>query len=171
MVDRLARARAGDGRAFDELLTPVLDPAFRLAMTMLRDRGAAEDAVQEAALKTWRKLDRLRSEAELKPWFLAIVANECRSSRRSRWWGVIRSDQVAQPGVESDSRWADRVDLQAALDRLPHHHLLALSLYYHLDLPIEDVARVLGCSPGAARVRIHRAVTALRPVLAMEVNL
>jgi RNA polymerase sigma-70 factor (ECF subfamily) len=150
----------------------VLDPAFRLAMTMLKDRGAAEDAVQEAALKTWRKLDRLRSEAELKPWFLAIVANECRSARRARWWSVIRSDQVALPsGGESDSRWADRVDLQAALDRLPHHHLLALTLYYHLDLPIEDVARVLGCSAGAARVRIHRAVNALRPVLAMEVNL
>jgi RNA polymerase sigma-70 factor (ECF subfamily) len=171
-VDLLAGARAGDGRAFDELLAPVLDPAFRLAMTMLKDRGAAEDAVQEAALKTWRKLDRLRGEAELKPWFLAIVANECRSARRSRWWGVIRSDQVAASGGgESDSRWADRVDLAAALDRLPQHHLLALTLYYHLDLPIEEVARVLGCSPGAARVRIHRAIGALRPVLAMEVNL
>ena len=51
-ADLLRRAVAGDGRAFDELLAPVLDPAFRLAMTMLNDRSAAEDAVQEAALKT-----------------------------------------------------------------------------------------------------------------------
>jgi len=46
--------------------------------------------------------------------------------------------------------------------------LLALSLYYHLDLPIEEVARVLGCSTGAARQRIHRALEALRPALAIE---
>ena len=59
-------------------------------------------------------------------------------------------------------------DLDAALDALPRRHLLALSLYYHLDLPIEEVARVLGCSTGAARQRIHRALEALRPALAIE---
>jgi RNA polymerase sigma-70 factor (ECF subfamily) len=64
-ADRLRRARAGDGPAFAELFEPVLDPAFRLAMTMLKDRSAAEDAVQEAALKSWRKLDRFRSGADL----------------------------------------------------------------------------------------------------------
>jgi DNA-directed RNA polymerase specialized sigma24 family protein len=47
----VARAKASDGQAFEELLAPVLEVGFRLAMTMLNDRGAAEDAVQEAALK------------------------------------------------------------------------------------------------------------------------
>jgi RNA polymerase sigma factor (sigma-70 family) len=171
-ADRLRRARAGDGRAFDELLAPVLDPAFRLAMTMLNDRGAAEDAVQEAALKTWRKLGRFRPEAELRPWFLTIVANECRTARRGRWWRVLRSENPNRlsPGVDSDRGWADRIDLDAALDRLAPQHLLALSLYYHLDLPIEEVARVLGCSVGGARQRIHRALVALRPGMAIEVN-
>ena len=74
--ERLRRARAGDAFAFGELLAPVLDSGFRLAMTMLKDRNAAEDAVQEAALKSWRKLDRFRYGADLRPWFLAIVANE-----------------------------------------------------------------------------------------------
>ena len=153
------------------MLAPVLDPAFRLAMTMLKDRSAAEDAVQEAALKTWRKLDRLRSEGELKPWFLAIVANECRSARRSRWWQVIRLDRIARPSVRGhETGLVERLDLDAALDRLSGQHLLALTLYYHLDLPIEEVAHVIGCSEGAARQRIHRALGALRPGLAMEVN-
>jgi RNA polymerase sigma-70 factor (ECF subfamily) len=170
--DRLARAKAGDGRAFDELLAPVLDPGFRLAMTMLKDRAAAEDAVQEAAFKTWRKLDRMRDGADLRPWFLAIVANECRSLRRARWWRVLRTDvSGADARAGDDVGWADRVDLGAALDRLDRRHLLALTLYYHLDLPIEEVARVFGCSEGGARQRIHRALAALRPGLAMEVNL
>jgi RNA polymerase sigma factor (sigma-70 family) len=171
-ADRLRRARAGDGPAFAELLAPVLDPGFRLAMTMLKDRSAAEDAVQEAALKSWRKFDRFRSDADLRPWFLGIVANECRTARRSRWWQVIRSDDadVFGQSVAPEGGWADRIDLGAALDRLPKQHLLALTLYYQLDLPIEEVASVLGCSAGAARQRIHRALAALRPGMAMEVD-
>ena len=171
-ADRLRRAVAGDGLAFAELLEPVLDAAFRLAMTMLKERSAAEDAVQEAALKSWRKLDRFRTGAELRPWFLAIVANECRTARRGRWWQVIRFDEAGTFGnaTSSEGAWAEHIDLDAALDRLPKHHLLALTLYYHLDLPIEEVARVLECSAGAARQRIHRALAALRPGMALEVD-
>jgi RNA polymerase sigma factor (sigma-70 family) len=168
--ERLRRARTGDAFAFGELLAPVLDQGFRLAMTMLKDRNAAEDAVQEAALKSWRKLDRFRYGADLRPWFLAIVANECRTTRRSRWFQVIRSDEVepADRQAPLEGRWADSIDLNAALDRLPKHHLLTLTLYYHLDLPMEEVARVLGCSTGAARQRIHRALAALRPGMVLE---
>lgn len=165
---RVERARAGDGRAFEQLLAPVLEPGFRLAMTMLNDRAAAEDAVQEAALKAWRKLDRFRLDAALRPWFLGIVANECRSVRRTRWWSVPRFADVRAQRAAPDL--AERVDLDAALNRLPRHHLLPLTLYYHLDLPLEEVARVLGCSEGAARQRIHRALVTLRPAMALEVN-
>jgi RNA polymerase sigma-70 factor (ECF subfamily) len=139
-------------------------------MTMLKDRGAAEDAVQDAALKAWRKLGGFRAGSELRPWFLAIVANECRSTRRTRWWGVIRLGEFTPHRVSSEDSSAELIDLDVALDRLPQHQLLALTLYYHLDLPIEEVARVLGCSVGAARVRIHRALAALRPGMALEAD-
>jgi len=164
----LERAKAGDGQALEELLTPVLEVAFRLAMTMLNDREAAEDAVQDAAFKAWRKLDRVRPDAPLRPWFLAIVANECRSARRGRWWRVLRFPEVRSTGTVANLE--ERIDLATALERLAPKHLLPLSLYYHLDLPIEEVARVLDCSEGAARVRIHRALAALRPAMAIEVD-
>jgi RNA polymerase sigma factor (sigma-70 family) len=138
-------------------------------MTMLKDRGAAEDAVQEAALKAWRRLGGFRPGAELRPWFLTIVANECRTVRRGRWWRVLRFPDMGS-GAASDAGWADRLDLAVALERLSRQHLLALTLYYHLDLPIDEVARVLGCSEGAARQRIHRALVALRPAMAVEVD-
>jgi RNA polymerase sigma factor (sigma-70 family) len=82
---------------------------------------------------------------------------------------VVRLSELPH-NASSDDRSAERLDLDAALDRLPQQQLLVLSLYYHLDLPIEEVARVLGCSVGAARVRIHRALAALRPGMAMEVD-
>ena len=85
---------------------------------------------------------------------------------------MIRSDEVepGEPATVSEGGWANSIDLDAALHRLPKHHLLALTLYYHLDLPIEEVARVLGCSAGAARQRIHRALAALRPAMVLEVG-
>jgi RNA polymerase sigma factor (sigma-70 family) len=82
---------------------------------------------------------------------------------------VIRLGELPHRAASED-RSADRLDLDAALDRLPQQHLLALTLYYHLDLPIEEVARVLGCSTGAARVRIHRALAVLRPGMVMEAD-
>ena len=153
---------------FADDLERVLDPAFRLAMTMLNDRTAAEDAVQEAALKAWRSRARFRPGAEMRPWFLTIVANECRTARRARWWRVLRLSELrAEPRRD---RLEERVDLDAALDRLPPGQLLALSLYYHLDLPIAEVASVLGCNENAARQRIHRALEALRPAMALSAD-
>lgn len=81
-------AKSGDTTAFEILLDPLLESGYRLACGMLHDHYAAEDAVQEAALKAWRKLRQLRDGTEMRPWFLGIVANECRSTRRSRWWSL-----------------------------------------------------------------------------------
>ena len=88
-------AAAGDASSFSQLIEPLLDPAFRLAAVMLADRAAAEDAVQEASIKSWRKFRQLRGdERSLRSWFLSIVANECRMARRQRWWSVVR---LAEP--------------------------------------------------------------------------
>src|SRR6267378_5893764 len=90
--DLVARAKEGDRSAFDQLIGPLVDQGFRLAYGMLHDRQAAEDAVQEAAVRAWRKLNNLRPGTEMRPWFLAIVANQCRNIARGRWWSVLRVD-------------------------------------------------------------------------------
>lgn len=163
--------RSRERQEFEELLIPLLEPGFGLAMMMLSDRPQAEDALQEAALKLWRQWDRLRTDANPRPWFLAIVANQCRTVRRSRWWHVLKSADLNFARTESFDDWSnDRVDLKAGLDRLPQRHLLPLALYYHLDLPIDEVAQVLRCSSSAARQRIHRALEALRAGVRMETD-
>jgi RNA polymerase sigma-70 factor (ECF subfamily) len=164
MEDRppaMARAAGGDADAFATLVQPLLDPAYRLAAVMLADRAAAEDAVQEASVKAWRKLGQLRGdERSLRPWFLSIVANECRMARRQRWWSVLkvaepRSDTAAEPsGLGSD--------LKDAVLRLPADDRVPLVLFFYLDLPVEEVARTLRISESAARSRIYRAARRLR---------
>lgn len=164
--DLLARAIDGDVSAFARLLEPLWDPAYRLAFAMLGDREAAEDAVQDSALKAWRAVRRLRrSTSSLRPWFLTIVANQCRSTRRAPWWRVIRLPNVPEK-ADSGARDDDRLDLESALRTLNDQERLVLALHYYLDLPIEEVAATIGVSKSAAKSRVIRAVRALRPSLA-----
>jgi RNA polymerase sigma-70 factor (ECF subfamily) len=159
----LARALKGDAEAFAHLIEPMLDPAYRLAAIMLVDRPAAEDAVQEASIKAWTKLRQLRGNLEhLRPWFLSIVANECRMARRGRWWSVVKVPDLPSPPRPADDASGD---LHQSLLRLTQSERLPLVLHFYLDLPLADVARILGVSPAAAKSRIYRTAKRLRSEL------
>ena len=166
----MASAAAGDAASFSLLVEPLLDPAFRLAAVMLADRAAAEDAVQEASIKAWRKLRQLRGdESALRPWFLSIVANECRMARRQRWWSVIKLAETPSPAAESAELYGGATtDVRRALLRLRPDDRLPLVLHFYLDLPLDEVARALVVSEAAAKSRIYRAAQRLRPELTME---
>ena len=163
----MASAAAGNSDAFAALIEPLLDPAYRLAAVMLADRSSAEDAVQEASIKAWRKLRQLRGDAgTLRPWFLSIVANECRMTRRQRWWSVLKMAEL--PPSESTREEGGGSDLRRALLKLSPEERLPLVLHFYLDLPLDEVARALQVSPSAAKSRIYRAATRLRSDLTLE---
>ena len=162
----LAHAVHGDAGSFALLIGPLLDPAYRLAAVMLNDRSAAEDAVQEASVKAWRKLHQLRGDStSLRPWFLSIVANECRMARRTRWWSVVRTPDLTRQSRPEPETYSD---LHRALLRLDPGERLSLVLHFYLDLPLDEVARALRVSPSAAKSRIYRAARRLRADLTME---
>lgn len=76
------------------MLEPTIRRATRLAFAMLHDRSEAEDAFQDAALRAWRRLQNLRDGSPFQPWFMGIVANQCREIRRSKWWHTVRLPDV-----------------------------------------------------------------------------
>jgi RNA polymerase sigma factor (sigma-70 family) len=158
----LRAAKLGDEGAFEILLRPVLEPGYRLAGGILQDHQAAQDAVQEAAFKAWRKLRQLRDGSDMRPWFLGIVANECRSVRRSRWSSVIK----LLPPVKADSLPADSVlsgiELRNALRALDEKKRLALVLHWYLDLPLEEIASITGSSIHAVEGQVQRGMHELR---------
>lgn len=146
-----------------ELLEPELRGAYRLAAGMLRDASEAEDAVQDAVLKAWQHFGRFRRDAQLRPWFFTIVANECRGRRRSRWWSVVRGLPAA--GAEGTAAPAEdpaMADLRRALMRLPFDQRFAIVLRYYLDLPFDEVAQTMGTTVKAAQSRIYRGLKTLR---------
>ena len=148
----------------DALLAPLMLPAYRLAFGMLRNREEAEDAVQEAALSAWKHRNTFRPGADLKPWFFAIVANRCRSARRSRWSRLLRQADPLPKSEQTPDLEAD-MDLRRAVSRLGHDDRLALVLRFYVDLSYEEIAAVLRISEAAARSRTQRAVRRLRPQL------
>jgi len=116
-AELVAQAKAGDRTAFDALVGPLIDPAFRLAFGMLHDREAAEDAVQEAAFRAWRRLGNLRPGTEMRPWFLAIVANQCRSTLRGRWRKVLKLSGHGTPSQSVEDPVVRGTDLRRAIRR------------------------------------------------------
>ena len=166
----VARALGGDAGAFDALIAPHLGPAFRLAVVMLGDRGEAEDAVHEAALKAWSRLYQFRGErAAFGSWFLSVLANECRMARRRPWWSFVRVADAPEKASGSPEEVAlNRVDLWRAISALGADERLALFTYYFLDLPLEEAARVMGVPLSTAKSRIYRATRRLKPGLTLE---
>jgi RNA polymerase sigma-70 factor (ECF subfamily) len=158
----VSAAMDGDEAAFDALVGPLIEPGFKLAAVMLQDREEARDSVQEACVLAWRRLSQLRGEAQLRSWFLSIVANQCRSKRRARWWSELRLPLIHEPRAHDREDLDSHLDLDRELRSLPLRQRAALFLFFYADLPLAEVAKVLKVSPQAAKSLVHRAVVSLR---------
>lgn len=127
------------------------------------DPDLAEDLTQETFVKAWRALDRMELgdgvEGRRRAWLYTIahnaIADHGRRQRRIRWLSL---DAIKEIGGGNPARdVADRDPLQRALDRLTADQREVLLLFSHEGLPAEDVARILGITPAAARKRRQRA--------------
>jgi len=167
-MQQLAMSRTQSSATdFDALIGPHLEAGYRTALAILRNPDEAHDAVQESAFKAWRKLGQLHEGQAARGWFLAIVANQCRTERRGHWWSVLRTPEI-EPSAKRQPDSAETVDIARALERLPREDRLALFLYFYLDLPLEEVGTVLGLSAAGAKTRVYRAAKKLRPGLEMD---
>jgi RNA polymerase sigma factor (sigma-70 family) len=98
----------------------------------------------------------------MRPWFLGIVANECRTTRRGRWWGVMKMDTDSRTADAPDEAAVRGLDLRSALKRLRPDQRLVVVLYFYLDLPLQEIATITSASFAAVRGRLYRGIRQLR---------
>lgn len=158
------RAASGDEVAFARLVAEHHASMMRVAYVIVGDAEAASDAVQSAWSIAWRRLAGLRDRRQVRPWLVAIAANEARQVRRRRYRAsVIEISSVREQGGGDDP--ADHisvVDLRGALDRLSDEDRTLLTLKFVGRLDSSQIATQLGLSPSGVRSRLDRLLERMR---------
>jgi len=174
----IRKAAKGDRAAFRQLVLEHSHAMFRLAWRLSGDESAAEDIVQEAFIKAWRKLSAFRMDSSFKSWLHRITVNTAMDYLRKH----VRRKQfeTPEPEWESTDHAADlpdtgkQIDIsrqtQAAMMDLSEAERTAMLLKHYEGHSIEEVARIMEITTGACKQNIFRAVKkmriALRPLVA-----
>lgn len=158
----IGAAKQGDDVAYEQLLASLMEPAHRLACGLLHDTFLAEDAVQEAAVKAWRKIGNVKVGQSIRPWFLAIVANQCRDHARGHWSRLFTVPEVSGSYEAGDDLALTRHQVRSALESLSRSDRLVIVLRFYVELSWPEVAAVCGLSEAGARSRFYRALEKLR---------
>ena len=178
----VAKARLGDANAFRVLVERHSRPLFHLAYRMTGNQHDAEDVVQESFLRAYRQLGKFDERASFGTWLYRIATNCSLDVMRSR---KRRAKQEAGPeaavsemedpvlSLPSGDPTPDRVAMSGevrervaeAMNQLSASERTAFVLRHFEGMRMEDISRVLGCQPGAAKHSVFRAVQKLRRAL------
>lgn len=167
------RARNGDHGAFESLVRPEIDRLYGLAGLLLPDRTRAEDAVQEALLRAWRDLPKLREPEKFGAWLRRLVVNAShdegrRLGRRRREVELAPQHENRAGAGDELAGLLDRDELSSAFRRLKEEERTVVALRYYLDLSTADAAATLGIREVTYRSKLHRAIRTLGAALAAD---
>ena len=190
----LEAVRSGDEAAFEALVGRYHGPLLQLATQHVRDRGVAEDVVQETWLQVLASLERFQGRSTFRTWVYGILINVARARRRREsrllpFTSLFRREGGNGPAEDPDrfNRDGAWTTLPARWDGLPESRLLSQEALAKVSdaiaalpekqrevillrdvagLSSEEVAGLLGITPANQRVRLHRARAAVR--LALE---
>jgi RNA polymerase sigma-70 factor (ECF subfamily) len=179
----LEALRRGDEAAFETLVRANAGPMHATARRVLGSDEEAADVVQEAFIQAWRSLEGFRADARLSTWLHSITVNQAlmrlrkRSRRREQSIeGLLPQYHDDGHRVEPRAAWHQssaelleqeetRTLVWRSIDQLPDDYRSVLVLRDIEGIDTAAAARVLGITPGAAKVRLHRARQALRTLL------
>ena len=151
----VADAAAGDADALARIVGAHHDDMARICYVICGDQDMAQDAVQAAWPVAWRKLGSLRDPERLRPWLMAVAANEVRQVMRRQRRHQVVEIEVADIG----SSHGDPAARSALTD-------LAVALRHVAGFDATEIGRELGMSPSGVRSRLARLLERLRTELA-----
>lgn len=184
----VARLQKGDKAAFREIVRRHQDKVYRLALRLTRDEARAQDAMQDAFLQVYRKIDQFQEHSAFTTWLYRITVNAAlmrmRTERRHRETSLEEASPRYTEGgeiAEPVDDWSAAVDDDAAnkelaehakvaIDALPETYRSVFILRELEDMSTEDVANILDLTVPTVKTRLHRARLALRKALAERVK-
>ena len=171
----LPAARRGDPAAYGRIVSACQNTVTAIALSITRDVAASEDIAQEAFLRAWQRLDRLKNHDSFLPWLRQITRNLARDHLRARRHAAMTGQDAelaiaiaADPAPEPGERLLVTEQETAALeliDALPAESRETLLLYYREGQRSQQVAALLGLSDAAVRKRLSRAREQVRSEL------
>ena len=166
-AELVAAVLNGDVDAFGVLVRRYQDAYVRFATRMLGSRDDADDALQSAFVRAFRKLRECRDPARFGAWLYQIVINECRTlairrDRRERRF--VRDERELERPMDTIDP-PDVAHIQSMLGRLEPEQREAFVLKHVEELSYEDMAELTGASISALKMRVKRACDRLRVLL------
>ena len=165
----VARARRGDAAAFTEIFERYHHRIVNYLYGLVHDRELANDLAQDSFLKAYKALPRMDDDLRLAPWLYRIAGNTAFSALRRR--KLIRWLPLLNDGIETSSADGAIVEAEAvhrALAKLPPKYAAPLLLHSHEGLSCNEIAEIIGISPGAVKTRLFRAREAFRVAYGQE---
>ena len=167
----LEAVRGGNGDAYSYLVQKYMRKAMSIAWGVVRREQDAEDIVQEAFVRAYQKIDRMRSDESFGPWLFRIVSNLAIDHVRKRKRDAEEKidEYFASPmrtDATSTETLAHRID--AALETLPEMQKLVARLYLVEEFSHSEIASIAGVSEGTVRSHLHHARRKLQELLADE---
>lgn len=168
----LEQCREGDAPAIERLLQTYQQEVYRLALSILDDADEAEDATQEVFVAALRAFDSFRGDASLKTWLFSIAVNVCRTrlqrhKRRGSLMQILQGlfiQNQAYPEQEALQNESDSA-LWNAIQTLDDKQRIPVTLRYYHDLPVAEIAALLGVPVGTVHSRLNHAREKLRTLL------
>ena len=164
----------GDADAFRFIVREHKDNAYTLAYSVLKDEALAQDVVQVAFIKAYRKLDTFRKESSFSTWFFRIVINEAfnkktREKKKPEALEMLSSDEFRVEEIDTVFAKMELMDQQhyinEALMRLPADYSLALRLFYLNEFSLNEITQITGWTNANTRVLLYRARKELKQVM------
>jgi RNA polymerase sigma-70 factor (ECF subfamily) len=156
--------RDGEPVAFDVLFRRHYETVRRLCARILSGDADGDDPAQETFLRVLRHRATFRGDARFTTWVYRIARNVCveQLARQARDRKISERWALEASAVSPEEQPADAELLAAAMRALTPEQREVLVLCRFHELPFSEIATILGCTPGAARVRAHRALNSLR---------
>lgn len=170
--------QGGDLSPASEIYDRYSSRIYNFAFRFLRNSEAAEDAVQEVFVKMLKHANQFNGDAKLSTWLFSITANWCRDYLRKSDNKPKETEEVllSLPGPSELApdrtleRRQNEAMVQQALEALTPEQREAILLSRYQGLSYAEIAQISGCSEGAVKTRVFRAMETLKKILAGEAN-